>query len=139
MATVRRHFIIEPKFQVAFTLAFVRGVLLAIAIPAAFTFLAVQIFTKSAVLTDAQRLAISGATQNLALVFILSCTALGALSAIVGLILSHRYAGPLKRIESWTARHLLGEPVETLVLRPGDELTQVADTLARIMKQESRP
>jgi hypothetical protein len=139
MAAVRRHLIIEPKFQVAFTLAFVRGLVLSIAIPAAFTFLAVQIFAKTATLTDAERLAITSASQSLALVMVLASGALGAISAVVGLLLSHRYAGPLKRIESWAARHLLGEPVEPLILRPGDELSSVASTLARIMKQENRP
>jgi hypothetical protein len=139
MAAIRRRLIIEPKFQAGFTFAFVRGVLVAVAIPAVFTFVAIEIFANNPALNDGERMALTMATHRLLIVFVLASAVLGALSALIGLLLSHRYAGPLKRIESWSARHLLGEPVEELVLRPHDELTNVSATLARIMKQEKRP
>lgn len=136
MAAVRRHLIIEPRFQAAFTFAFVRGVLVAIAVPALITFLTVEMIAKNPALSAAHRLAIADAERHLVLVFIMACGVLGSVSAIVGLFISHRYAGPLKRVESWAARHLLGEPVEELVLRPGDELVNISATLARIMKAD---
>jgi len=137
MAAVRRHLIIEPRFQTGFTLAFVRGLLVAVAIPALLTFLTIGIIAKNPALTDAQRLAFSSAERHLLIIFVSATGILGALSAIVGLFISHRYAGPLKRVESWAARHLLGEPVEELVLRPGDELIGMSESIARIMKKDN--
>ena len=130
---VRRRLIIEPRFQRGFTLAFLRGVLLAIAIPGLVAFFAVQVIGNNPNLSDAERIVLSTATKHALLLYLAGAGVLGALSAVVGLLLSHRYAGPLKRIESWSARHLLGEPIEDLVLRPGDELTGVAATLAQIL------
>ena len=138
MAKVRRHLIIERRFQIGFTLAFVRGILLAVAIPAGSTFLAVLIVSKNPGLTDVQRLALSNATHHLATFFLIVCVALSLMAAVIGLVLSHRYAGPLKRIESWLARHLLGETVGDLVLRPGDELAPMSAALCRLMKKEKR-
>lgn len=133
---MRRHLLIEPRFQAGFTFAFVRGVLLAIAVPAAVSFLTIQMLSKNPTLTDAERLTVLSLSHQVLILFVIVSGVLGALSAVAGLILSHRYAGPLKRVESWAARHLLGEPVDELVLRPGDELAGVAEGLSRILKQE---
>ena len=138
MAAMRRHLIIEPRFQAGFTFAFVRGVLLAVAVPAIISFVTVQMLSKNPGLTDAQRLTLDTLTHQVVMLFVAVSGILGAISAAAGLFLSHRYAGPLKRVESWTARHLLGESPDDLVLRPGDELAAVAEGLSRIMKQDKR-
>lgn len=134
MATIRRHLIIEPRFQLGFTLAFVRGMLLAVSAPAVTIILTVVIIAKNPSLSAVQREALDRASCQLVLLFGIGAVLLAVASAVVALLLSHRYAGPLKRVESWAARHLLGEPVDELVLRPGDELAPTASALSRIVK-----
>jgi ABC-type Fe3+ transport system permease subunit len=132
MAVLRRRLIIEPRFQAAFTFAFVRGVLVAVVLPAAVMFLGVAVVANNLDLSAAQQEALSAATHRLILVSVIAAVFLTILSALVGLILSHRYAGPLKRVESWSARILLGEPAGPLRLRPGDEMVPIATVLDKL-------
>ena len=128
MPMIRRRFVTEPRYQRRFTLSLLRGFALAALLPAC-----VSIAT---FLAAAGR---AGAAHHAALVaglpgavgwFCLAAFALGGATALVGVYLSHKYVGPLHRVESWSARFLLGQPPEKLTLRPGDELIGVAAALS---------
>lgn len=138
MATVRRHLIIEPRFQFRFAFAFMKGVFAAVTGPALAIFLTAHYLSINPSLDQAKQMALANASHDLIIPFLICAGALAAASGLVGLFLSHRYAGPLKRIESWAARRLLGEPIEDLVLRPKDEMATVASVLTRVLKKEDR-
>jgi hypothetical protein len=138
MAAVRRRIIIEPHFQTSFTLSFVRGVLLSVCVPAATIFIGVLIVSNNRGLTPDQHEALLQAIRRLGTFFLLAAFIIAAISAVVGLLLSHRYAGPLKRVESWAARYLLGENVGPLKLRPGDEMVPMTEMLTRILEKAKK-
>lgn len=122
MSMFRRRYVTDVRYQMHFTVSLLRGLAIAVLVPAC-VFLAVFV-----VAAPRQSALLAGMPAALA-PFLATVAALIVVTAALGVYLSHKYVGPLKRVEAWSARYLLGESTEKLSLRPGDELKGIATGL----------
>jgi methyl-accepting chemotaxis protein len=63
---------------------------------------------------------------------------LAALIFWAGLVVSHRFAGPIERLESELDRALEGQAYQPIRLRESDDLKGVADRINRLMEKTRR-
>jgi hypothetical protein len=124
---IRRRFITEPRYQRGFTLSLLRGFALAVLLPACVSITAYLAAARHA--EPARQAALLAALPGAVGWFALATVALTGVTVLIGIYLSHKYVGPLQRVEAWSARFLLGQAPEKLTLRPGDELADVASAL----------
>lgn len=129
----RRRFITDVRYQVRFAAALLRGFSVAVLVPACVLLAA---FFAAARGADPQHYAalLSGLPRVIG-IFLLAAASFALGTVVLGVYLSHKYIGPLKRVEAWSARFLLGQPVGKLTLRPGDELDGVVAGLARLVER----
>lgn len=60
----------------------------------------------------------------------------GLVLFLLALRLSHRYAGPLKRLESWCTVRLSGGKTGPVVLRTGDDMVTTAQLLNQALDSD---
>lgn len=129
----RRRYITDARYQFRFTAVLLRGFAVAVLVPAV-ALLATFFATARHSDVSTFAAALLGLPKVIGS-FVATVFAFGLGTVILGVYLSHKYIGPLQRIEAWSARFLLGQPPAKLVLRPGDELSGIVDGLARLMER----
>ena len=132
MTMFRRRYITDPRYQMGFAKALLRGFAFATVIPAS-VFLAIAMASTRTAdpIHSAEMMA---ATPGAVGWFFAMALFLAGATFLIGIYISHKYIGPLRRVEAWSARYLLGEPAGKLVLRPGDELGGVVSGLASLVR-----
>jgi methyl-accepting chemotaxis protein len=68
----------------------------------------------------------------------LNSVAIIALITGLGIIFTHRIAGPIHRIQQQLERMLQGEKVGSISLRRGDEFQQLAETINQVLEQRDQ-
>jgi hypothetical protein len=132
---MRKKLILEPRFQTSFALAFVRGVVVALALPGVAAFTTLYLLSENAGVTPSQKTILVDGLNGLVPTYLWTVAGLAVAFAVWGLFLSHRFIGPLYRIESWSEKYLLHQNPGPLKLRSGDELSSVAHVLNRIFNK----
>jgi hypothetical protein len=137
MMMFRRRYVTDARYQFRFTISLLRGLALAISIPACIL-LAVFLAVARTAPPASKAALLSGLPSAIGL-FLVVAASLVAASILIGIVLSHRYVGPLKRVEAWSARYLLGQPAGKLTLRKGDELSDIVARISEMVEPEKRP
>ena len=130
---MRRRLITHPRFQASFTLAYVQGIFLALAVPAVVLFFALYYVSRDPALNALQRAAVIQALNSSIAIFLIFLLLAVLAFALIGIYRSYRFIGPLKRVESWAIRHLQTGEISDLKLREGDDILAVVDILNRII------
>ncbi len=136
MSLLRRRYITDLRYQLRFTAALVRGFAIALLVPAC-TLIAV-FFLRARSAEPSRQFALLAGLPRVIGAFAAVGISFAFATVVLGIYLSHKSIGPLKRIEAWAARHLLGNPSGKLTLRPGDDLDGVATGLARLAEPKPK-
>jgi hypothetical protein len=131
---MRRRYITHPRFQFWFVLAYVRGALISIGGGAALLFAALYFLAQDPSLPPEQSLRIMDALPQMSLIFALIAGATLVLFVLLGVYLSYKMAGPIRRMEDWLVHKNTDEGVAPLALRPGDEWVPVVSLLNELTK-----
>jgi hypothetical protein len=129
---MRRRYITHPRFQFWFVLAFVRGAIISIGGGALLLFVALYLLSLDPSLRPEQALALTAFMARLGLVFLVIAAATLLLFTLLGVYLSYKMAGPVRRLEDWLVQKNTAEGVPPLALRPGDEWIPSVTLLNRL-------
>ncbi len=132
---MRRSFITHPRYQIGFVLAFVRGVLVAMAIPGFMLFFTLYLLAQDPSLTFYQKAILLEGSNRMVMIFFKCATVTAGVFALIAAYLSYKYAGPIRRIEDWLVQYVTHAFAHPLTLRPRDELSTVAKLLNRILER----
>lgn len=124
MAKYRRRIkLIRPKLQLKLVGVFVGLAALSLALQY-FVFLA-QLTAAASELPNDGGLLLERAGPLLSRIFLWSCAGCLPLIAWIGVLVTHRVAGPVYRLETWLASVARGERPADCKLRKGDELEEL--------------
>jgi hypothetical protein len=118
---MRRRHITHPRFQFWFMLAFLRGAIISVGGGALLLFVALYLLAHDPSMRPEQTVALTAFMMKLGVVLLVIAVATLVLFALLGLYLSYKMAGPVRRLEDWLAQKNTAEGVAPLALRPGDE------------------
>lgn len=137
MTTPRQRIVVHPEFQRSIGFAFAAGVFIVFVIAAMYGIVTFYLLSRTSFVTD-QQIAILKSQASL-LFWVLLTT--GVIFALIlgwfGLVLSHRYVGPIKRLEIWLETQLLAKSTPSeFKVRPKDDLADIVQLLnRRLMKR----
>ncbi len=128
---MRRRYITHPRFQFWFVLAYVRGALISIGGGAALLFAALYLLARDPSLRPEQALRVSEFFHAMGIIFLIVAAFMLLLFTFLGIYLSYKMAGPIRRLEDWLVQKNTANNVPPLTLRPGDEWIPVVALLNR--------
>jgi hypothetical protein len=133
---MRRRYITHPRFQFWFVFAYIRGALISIGGGAAVLFAALYFLAQDPSLRPEQSLRVTEFMSTLAWVFGAIAAGTLLLFVFIGVYLSYKMAGPIRRIEDWLVRKNTEDNVPPLTLRPGDEWIPVIAKLNQLSDKQ---
>ena len=132
---MRRQYITHPRFQFLFALAYVRGALVSVLGGAVLLFTALYLLSIDPCLRPEQAATVSSGLKDLLFVYSAIAAMTVVFCAFLGLYLSYKMAGPIRRMEDWLVQKNAGESVPALRLRPGDEWIKTVELIDRLCKK----
>ncbi len=131
-----RNFIIRPGVQIRYLVYILSVGLVFMLVMFSFMLMTLtRMFSQAAQIANIEydiQLAIQNAIISAWIVFALSCIAFAGLSAVIGILLTHRVFGPIVPIRRHLAALKKGNYKQVTQLRQHDELKEVADDLNQV-------
>ena len=125
----RRIRLIRPKLQIRLMASFLGIAVLALALQ---YMVFLRVLTETALtLPNDGAVLMTELTSQLGMVFMISMLLLLPASFAVGLLVTHRVAGPIHRFETYLRQVIAGETREACRLRKGDELKELCELINR--------
>ncbi|MCB4756655.1 MAG: hypothetical protein LHV69_06435 [Elusimicrobia bacterium] len=135
---MRRQYLPRPRFQISFSFFFLLGALVIIGVLGGSTLLNLHLIGKSSFVDPAYQPIFRQQVESFRQFFLWNIITFPLFFFVLGVYLSYRLIGPLKRIESWLELHLLGVEPPYLKTRKGDELEPIVRTSARIFAKYAK-
>lgn len=130
---MRRQVLPNPRFQITFILSILKGFLLTALIPGLSLFLVIGLIREHAQVLPEQKAVLNKGLNQLFSLYLWLVGSGSVVSTILGGALSHKFAGPMARIEGWASKQLSEGQAGQLKLRGADEWGPVAHVLNRVI------
>lgn len=129
---MRRRYITHPRFQFWFVFAYVRGALISVAGGAILLLVALYALAHDPSLQPEQVIRITNFMTTIEIILGVSAGVVTVLFTLLGIYLSYKMAGPIRRLEDWLIQKNTADHVPPLHLRPGDEWIPVVSLLNKM-------
>ena len=132
---MRQSFLSHPRFQLLFTLSFVIGAVFIVLTLTVSTWATFSHLTKTLPLSEFQRTILVDSANQTVFLGGMAAILVGIVFFALGLYLSSKFIGPLTRLERWLENHLSGQKQLPFKLRRGDELSDTARLLFKVLEK----
>ena len=134
---MRRDFFPQPNFQVPFIRAFVISAAGIVALLGVCGLTSLYFLSNSPMLSPSQKLIIDTEIKTFFWALMLMVIFVSMVFALIGFYFSHRFIGPLIRLEGWV-RHFIQKSLnQPLKVRPKDDLVDMVASINQITKSKA--
>lgn len=121
----RRFRIVRPRLQLRLIFSFLGIAVLALLLQ--YVLFARMVVETARTLPNDSAILVSSLATDLAVVLLLSVLVLLPITLLIGVLITHRIAGPITRLERYLKEVLAGKEREACRLRKGDELQEMCE------------